>query len=75
MLAELERRAQQRYVPPYAFALVQVGLGNNSAALDALERGYEQRDTTMASIKVAPELTPLRAEPRFIALLEKMGLR
>ena len=75
VLAELERRAQQRYVPPYAFALVHIGLGNTSAALDALERGYEQRDTTMASIKVAPELASLRAEPRFLALLGKMGLR
>ena len=75
VLAELERRAERRYVPPYAFALVHIGLGNTSAALDALERGFELRDTTMSSIKVAPELAPLRNEPRFIALLEKMGLR
>ena len=75
VLAELERRAEQRYVPPYAFALVHIGLGNTSAALDALERGFQLRDTTMSSIKVAPELAPLRNEPRFIALLEKMGLR
>jgi TolB-like protein/DNA-binding winged helix-turn-helix (wHTH) protein/Flp pilus assembly protein TadD len=75
VLAELERLAAQRYVPPYAFALVHVGLGDMSAALDALERGYEQRDATMASIKVATELAPLRDEPRFVALLEKMELR
>jgi hypothetical protein len=29
----------------------------------------------MASIKVATELAPLRDEPRFVALLEKMELR
>ena len=74
-LEELERRAQQRYVAPYLFALVHVGLGNRSAALDALERGFELGDPTMGSIKVAPELAPLRDEPRFIALIEKMGLR
>ena len=75
MLADLERQAEQRYVAPYAFALVHVGLGNTSAALDALERGFELRDTTMSGIKVAPELATLRNEPRFITLLEKMGLR
>jgi TolB-like protein/DNA-binding winged helix-turn-helix (wHTH) protein/tetratricopeptide (TPR) repeat protein len=75
VLAELERLARQRYVPPFAFALVHVGLGDTAAALEALERGYEQRDTTMAGIKVAIELAPLRDEPRFAALLEKMGLR
>jgi hypothetical protein len=67
------RRAEQRYLPPYAFA--HIGLGNTSAALDALERAFKQRDPTLASIKVASELAPLRDEPRFVALLEKMGLR
>jgi tetratricopeptide (TPR) repeat protein len=75
VLTELERRAQQRYVAPLEFALVQIGLGNTSAALDALERGFELRDTTMSDIKVEPELAPLRNEPRFVALLEKIGLR
>jgi len=75
VLADLDRRAEQRYVPPYAFALVHVGLGNTSAGLDELERAFQLRDTTMSSIKVAPELAPLRNEPRFIALLERMGLR
>ena len=75
VLAELERRAQERYVGPHHFALVHVGLGDTPAALDALERGFEVRDAGMNWIKVAPPFAPLRDEPRFIALLEKMGLR
>jgi serine/threonine-protein kinase len=75
VLAELERRAQEHYVAPHHFALVYIGLGDTSAALDALERGFEARDAGMNWIKVAPPFAPLRDEPRFVALLEKMGLR
>ena len=75
VLATLERRAQEHYLSPHHFALVYLGLGDKSAALDALERGYELRDPSMNWMKVAPAFAPLRDEPRFIALLEKMGLR
>jgi TolB-like protein/Flp pilus assembly protein TadD len=75
VLARLERRAQEHYLSPHHFALVYLGLGDTAAALDALERGYDMRDAGMNWIKVAPAFAPLRNEPRFIALLEKMGLR
>jgi TolB-like protein/tetratricopeptide (TPR) repeat protein len=75
VLARLERRAQEHYLSPHHFALVYLGLGDTAAALDALERGYEMRDASMNWIKVAPAFGPLRNEPRFIALLERMGLR
>jgi TolB-like protein/DNA-binding winged helix-turn-helix (wHTH) protein/tetratricopeptide (TPR) repeat protein len=73
--AELERLAAVRYVAPQDFALVEIGLGNTSRALDALEQGFEIRDPEMSWIKVSPAFGPLSDEPRFIALLEKMGLR
>jgi TolB-like protein/DNA-binding winged helix-turn-helix (wHTH) protein/Flp pilus assembly protein TadD len=75
VLAELERRAQDGYIGPHHFALVHLGLGDTSAALDALERGFTVRDAGINWIAVAPPFAPLRNEPRFIALLEKMGLR
>jgi TolB-like protein len=74
-LERLERRAQERYVEPFQLALVRVGLGDYSGALDDLERGYAIHDTGMSGIKVDPRFKPLAAEPRFVALLEKMGLR
>ena len=74
-LNRLQRRAQERYVPPSGFALVRVGLGDYPGALDELERGYAIHDTGMSGIKVDPRFKPLAAEPRFVALLEKMGLR
>ena len=52
MLARLEQQAREHYVPPYSFALVHVGLGNVSEALDTLERGFAIRDPGMSGIKL-----------------------
>lgn len=73
-LARLEQRAVERYVSPHQFALVRLGLGDNAGALDALERGFAIRDPGMSGIKVDPRFAPLAAEPRFVRLLEQMGL-
>jgi tetratricopeptide (TPR) repeat protein len=73
--AELERLGQARYVRPFDVARVEVGLGNNAAALDALEQGLTIRDPALSGIAVDARFAPLRAEPRFVALLEKIGLR
>ena len=39
-----------------------------------LERAYLQRDGGLSRIKFDPTLDPLRADPRFAALVHKMGL-
>jgi hypothetical protein len=75
VLARLQQASRERYVPPFRFALVHVGLGEKSAALDFLEHGYATRDVAMSGIKVDPRFAPLADEPRFQALLDKMGLR
>src|SRR5690606_20204923 len=75
VLAALEHEAETDYVSPHAIALVHLGLGDADAALDALERGFAIRDPAMSGIKVDPRFAPLAREPRFVALLEKMGLR
>ncbi len=74
VLADLDQRAKQRYVVPSVRVLVLVGLGQNADALDALEKAYEERESWMAWLKVDPLLVPLHGEPRFQALLKKVGL-
>lgn len=58
----------------YALAIIHVGLGENEAALNWLEKAYEARSPHMAGIKFEPTLDPLRSNPRFIALMKKMNL-
>jgi tetratricopeptide (TPR) repeat protein len=74
LLARLEEIAISGYVSPVAFANVHLGLGHLDRALDYAERAYDERRGWLAYLNVNPILDPLRAEPRFIALVEKMRL-
>ena len=53
-------------------ALVNVGLGQREQAISRLEQAAEERDPMMPELNVWPGLDPLRAAPRFQALLRRM---
>lgn len=72
ILAQLTARALDSYVPSTCFARVHSGLGEAERALDWLEKGCEQRELPMAMLKVHPVYDPLRDEPRFQAVIERM---
>ena len=73
-IEELLRRAADGYVSSFNPAVIYAGLGDRARALDLLETAYEERSGWMAYLKVDPRLDPLSAEPRFIALLQRVGL-
>ena len=70
----LQEMSKQRYVAAYSVALVYAGLGDKDKALEWLEKAYEDRSTRLVSIKINPRLDDLRSEPRFTALIRRMGL-
>lgn len=74
LLRELEGLRVRGYVSPVAFALVHLGLQQWSAALDWMERALEERRGWLAYLKVNPMLDPIRGEPRFQALVQRMRL-
>jgi hypothetical protein len=41
---------------------------------DLLEKAYQERSGCLVDLKVMPGWFPLRADPRFIALLKKVNL-
>ena len=57
-----------------AEALVAVARGNHGRALAALERAFELREPQLPYIKTDFRFAPLASEPRFRALIERMGL-
>jgi TolB-like protein/tetratricopeptide (TPR) repeat protein len=73
VLSNLDKLAMTRYVPPSAKAFIYIGLGEKDAALDYLDKAYEERDTEIIFLNVDPPFLPLRSEPRFLALLKKVG--
>ena len=74
LLAELQARSNREYIDPYPLAWVYVALGENENALRSLEKAYEVKSSWMPWIKVEPKFDQLHSEPRFKALVEKLGL-
>jgi serine/threonine protein kinase/tetratricopeptide (TPR) repeat protein len=61
-------------LPPRYLAEAHLAMNEVPAALDALERGCEERADWMYSIGREPYFRALHAHPRFVALLERMRL-
>jgi TolB-like protein/Flp pilus assembly protein TadD len=73
ILNQLKELSTQRYVAAYSFALVYLGLGDKEEALRWLEKSYQDRaGSDIGYIRVDPLLDPLRSEPRFETLAEKI---
>jgi tetratricopeptide (TPR) repeat protein len=55
-------------------ALVYTALGEIDNAFEWLDKSYRMHEESLCSIKVDPKLDPLRSDPRFTGLLQKLGL-
>jgi adenylate cyclase len=73
IIEELRQLAQRTYVAAYDFAVIYAGLGDIDQAFDWLEKGYDDRSYYLVWLNVAPQLDPLRSDPRFTELLKKVG--
>jgi tetratricopeptide (TPR) repeat protein len=67
-------KESKHYFPPYQLALIHVGLGEKEEALNLLEKAYDERYPWMMHLAVEPRLDPLRSEPRFKDLINRIGL-
>ena len=64
----------ERYVSAYSRALLPLGRGDRATSLDWLERAADERSWYLPFIAVEPDLEPLRGEPRFRALVKRIGI-
>jgi len=73
LLGQIQDIGKSRYVDPYYLAIAYLGLGEREAALIALEKSFEERNgNTLEYIRTDPFLNPLRGDPRFETLAEKI---
>ena len=73
-LRELTMGAAARHVSPMWFALVHLGLMDRERLFSWLNRAFEERDGSLILITAAVEFDPVREDPRFKALLDRMGV-
>ena len=74
ILDELKQMEKSKYVSPYDLAVVYTGLGDQDRAIEQLNKAYEQRAGWIIMLKVEPIFDPLRSDPRFVELLQRLRL-
>jgi TolB-like protein/Flp pilus assembly protein TadD len=72
-LRVLAEMSCSRFVPPYASALIHLGLDEADAAFAALESALKVRDVHLAFLPEDVKWDPLRGDPRFARLLHRCG--
>jgi eukaryotic-like serine/threonine-protein kinase len=74
LLHQLAEEAQQSYVSPYHAAVLYAGLGESDKAFERLDQAARERSTLLVYLRKDPRLKNLRPDPRFQALLRRIGL-
>jgi len=73
LLSELTEMSRRNYVPPAAFALACLGLGDDRA-FEWFNKAIDARDPIVTHLPCMPIYDGIRSDPRFSALLTKMHL-
>jgi serine/threonine protein kinase/tetratricopeptide (TPR) repeat protein len=74
ILDDLTALAKQKYVAPYFFAGIHIGLGENERAIECLEKCYEEHSHWLIYLHLDPAMDGLRENPGFKSLLRRVGL-
>jgi serine/threonine-protein kinase len=74
ILSRLASRPDARHVAAANIAIGYIGIGDNTTALSWLEAAYDEHSQALTYLKIDPVYDPLRSDPRFAALLQRVGL-
>ena len=74
MLEELKEQTKRRFVDPYLIAAVYIGMGEKEQTFAWLDKAYDERSSWMPWLKIEPKWDSLHTNPRFTALLRRVGL-
>ncbi len=62
------------FIAPADLGMSYAVIGEKERAFSWLEKAYQQHDPALAQLKVDPSVDNLRSDPRYPALLKKLGL-
>ena len=74
LLTELQRQVERGDATAAVFVTQATRAGDYQVALDWLERSYQDHDYWLLFMNVDPEMDPVRADPRFQAMMKKLGV-
>lgn len=66
--------AEEQYVSPLTFAVLNVDIGEKDKALEWLEKAYQERSPWLTFLKTDPQFESLRSDPRFQDLVKRIGI-
>jgi len=74
ILEDLTELAKQKYVAPYFFAGIHIGLGEPERAIEYLEKCYQEHSHWLIYLHLDPSMDGLRENPAFQDILLRVGL-
>ena len=73
LLAQLQELDKHTFVDPYNLGMIYAGLGDKDQAFSALDRAFSH-STSGVFLKSDPFWSTVNSDPRYTALLRRMGL-
>ncbi len=70
----LKKRSEEEYVPPICFYMIHINRGEQDLAFEWLERACNEHDSFLPWLRISPTKSRIPDEPRYKALLRKVGL-
>ncbi len=74
IIEELKKRRAREYIDPVLIAYIYIALGDKEQAFVWLETGFQERAGDIPWCKIEPKMDPLRSDPRFADLMQRVGL-
>jgi hypothetical protein len=71
---ELLAQSAVRYVPPFALAMISLGLDDLDAMFEWMNRAIDARDPFVIPLPGYPVLDHIRSDPRYPPLLARLNL-
>lgn len=75
ILNQILSQKKEQYISSFCIAFLYYYMGEKDKAFEWLNKGYEERDILMVLLNVPKYFIDLRDDPRFEALLKKLGFR
>lgn len=74
ILEDLLDLSAKRYVPPFDLALLHIAMNQLDEGFVWLDKAVQDRGIEILSLKVDPRWESVRSDPRFLQLLDRLGL-